>query len=135
MKTRRHTGRALTFAAAILGSACASSGTGGSERNANLLTQADLAESNATNLHEAISRLRPRWLVVRSPRSFNMDTEVVVLQNETYMGSIDVLRQMPLGLAVEIEYLEGSRAATTLPGLMSGRHIAGAIIVRTRKEG
>jgi hypothetical protein len=38
-------------------------------------------------------------------------------------------------LAYEIEYLEGSRAATALPGLMSGRHIQGAIIVRTRPGG
>ena len=38
-------------------------------------------------------------------------------------------------LAFEIEYLEGARAATAIPGLMSGRHIEAAIIVRTRGHG
>lgn len=113
---------------------CASAGTGdgGSSRNPNLLTREEILGAEATTLHEVISRLRPRWLQVRGQRSFSMATEVVVLQNDTYVGDIEVLKQMTPELAFAIEYLEGSRAATSLPGLMSGRHIEGAIIVRTR---
>jgi hypothetical protein len=64
-----------------------------------------------------------------------METEIVVFQNDMDLGGPEALRQMTPELAYEIEYLEGSRAATALPGLMSGRHIQGAIIVRTRPSG
>ena len=64
-----------------------------------------------------------------------METEIVVFQNDMDLGGPEALRQMTPELAYEIEYLEGSRAATALPGLMSGRHIQGAIIVRTRPGG
>lgn len=125
---------AMVLLVSAFAGACASSGAGerGSERNPNLLTREEILSADATNLYDVIYRLRPRWLQVRSQRSFSMPTEVAVLQNDSYMGDMEVLRQMTPELAVEIQYLEGSRAATSLPGLMSGRHIEGAIIIRTR---
>jgi len=88
--------------------------------------------AEATNLYDVIRRLRPRWLQVRSTRSLNMETEIAVMQNDMYLGTAEVLKQMAPELAYEIQYLEGARAATAIPGLMSGRHIEGAIIVLTR---
>jgi len=125
---------AVTLLVSSLAGACASSGAGqgGSDRNPNLLTREEILSADATNLYDVIQRLRPRWFQVRSQRSFSMPTEVAVLQNDSYMGDIEVLRQMTPELAIEIQYLEGARAATSLPGLMSGRHIEGAIIVKTR---
>jgi hypothetical protein len=125
---------AITLLVSAFAGACASSGAGegASDRNPNLLTREEILSADATNLYDVIYRLRPRWLQVRSQRSFSMPTEVAVLQNDSYMGDMEVLRQMTPELAIRIEYLEGSRAATSLPGLMSGRHIEGAIIVRTR---
>ncbi|MGD8362546.1 MAG: hypothetical protein PVJ04_14055 [Gemmatimonadota bacterium] len=119
----------------ILG--CASTGgqSGGESVDPNRLTREEILGAEATNLYEVVQRLRPRWLVVRSQRSFNMETEIVVFQNDMDLGGPDALRQMTPELAFEIEYLEGTRAATALPGLMSGRHIQGAIIVRTRPSG
>jgi hypothetical protein len=120
--------------ASALAAGCASSGTqsGGSNGNPELLTREEILSSEATNLYEVINRLRPRWLQVRSQRSFSMETEIVVFQNDMYLGGPEILKEMVPDLAFEIQHLEGSRAATALPGLMSGRHIEGAIIVRTR---
>ncbi len=97
-----------------------------------IITREEILATEATNLYDVVRRLRPRWLQVRSTRSLNMETEIAVLQNDMYLGAAEVLKQMVPELAWEIRYLEGSRAATAIPGLMSGRHIEGAIIVMTR---
>lgn len=61
-----------------------------------------------------------------------MDTEIVVLQNDMVLGGPDALKQMTPELAYEMRYLDGTRAAATIPGLMTGRHIEGAILIYTR---
>lgn len=116
--------------------ACASTGTtgeGGSRQD--VLTREDILGAEATNLYDVIRRLRPRWLQVRSSRSLNMETEIAVLQNDMYLGTTEALKEMAPELAYGIRYLEGARAATAIPGLMSGRHIEGAIIINTRPGG
>ena len=138
MSSRRTGTVALAlFLASIPILGCASTGgqSGGESVDPNRLTREEILGAEATNLYEVVQRLRPRWLVVRSQRSFSMETEIVVFQNDMDLGGPEALRQMTPELAYEIEYLEGSRAATALPGLMSGRHIQGAIIVRTRPGG
>ena len=64
-----------------------------------------------------------------------MQTEVAVIQNDVYMGPAEILKEMAPDLAFQLQYLEGTRAATAIPGLMSGRHIEGAIIISTRPIG
>ena len=91
--------------------------------------------AEATNLYDVIRRLRPRWLQVRSTRSFNMETLIAVMQNDMYLGDAETLKEMAPELAYEIQYMDGTRAATAIPGLMSGQHIEAAIIVRTRPTG
>lgn len=126
----------LFFAALTAG--CAST-SGGDDENAarrDVLTREEILSVEVTNLYDLINRLRPRWLQVRSNRSFSMETEIAVLQNDVYLGPAgEALRQMSPELAFEIRYLEGARAATAIPGLMSGRHIEAAIIVSTRPHG
>lgn len=112
--------------------ACASSNTSEEGGRRDVLTREEIMGANATNLYDVVNRLRPRWLQVRSTRSFNMETEIAVMQNDMYVGAAETLKEMAPELAYEIRYLEGARAATAIPGLMSGRHIEGAIIVRTR---
>jgi len=127
---------AFSLLASALAAGCASTGTsGGATSNPDLLTREEILGAEAMNLYDVVSRLRPRWLQVRSPRSFSMATEIVVFQNDMYLGGAEVLKEMVPDLAFEIEYLSGTRAATALPGLMSGRHIEGAIIVKTRPGG
>jgi len=127
---------AITVLASILAAGCASTGTGGEEgRDRDVLTREEIMEVDATNLYDVVRRLRPRWLQVRSMRSLNMETEIAVMQNDMYLGAAESLKQVPPELAYEIRYMEGARAATAIPGLMTGRHIQGAIIILTRPVG
>lgn len=126
--------RILIFAvlASAVAGACASGGSGGSSSGrSNILTREEILGAEATNLYDVVNRLRPRWLQVRSTRSFNMETQIVVLQNDMYLGPAETLREMTPDLAYEIEYMDGIRASNVLPGLMSGQHVEAAIIVRT----
>lgn len=117
-------------------SACASTSTGNADNSRlDLLTREQIMETGATNLFDVVSRLRPRWLQVRTTRSFNMETEIVVFQNEMLLGGPEALRQLGPEMAFEIEWMDGGKATASLPGLMSGRHVVGAIIVRTRPHG
>jgi hypothetical protein len=97
-----------------------------------VVTRAELRETGATNAYEAIQRLRPRWLVVRSgTRSFSMETmgtEVVVFQDQLLLGNQDALRRMGIEGIYAIRYLDGSTAKATLPRL-GDRRVQGAIVV------
>jgi hypothetical protein len=135
MMNLRFSGALLMLAAALMLSGCASTGTKGSGERLDLLTREQILSTGATNLYDVISRLRPRWLNVRGARSFNLETEIVVLQNGMLLGTADALRQLSPELAYEIEWMDGTKASAALPGLMSGRHIEAAIIVRTRSGG
>ena len=136
MKTTQLFGLVLIMALVGAVAGCASTGNGNQDGGSrDTLTREQIMEAGATNLHDAISRLRPRWLLVRGTRSFNMETEIVVFQNEMLLGGPDALKQMAPEIAFEIQYLDGTRAIASLPGLMSGRHIEGAIVVKTRGHG
>ena len=134
MKLARTKLLVLTVIASAFAAGCASTGGTDAEEgpNRDILTREEILGAEATNLYDVIRRLRPRWLQVRSTRSLNMETEIAVLQNDMYLGTAESLKQMSPELAYEIHYMEGSRAATAIPGLMSGRHIEGAIIIMTR---
>jgi hypothetical protein len=123
----------MIFLAASLGAGCASTGGTAEEgRQSDLLTRDQIMEVEATNLYDVIRRLRPRWLQVRATRSFNMETLIAVLQNDMYLGGAETLKEIAPELAYEVRYMDGTRAANVLPGLMSGQHIEAAIIVNTR---
>jgi hypothetical protein len=95
----------------------------------NALSRAELEGANTRNAYEAVERLRPRWLVVRSGmRSFHIETEVAVFQDEMYLGDQDVLRTIGTDGIFSIEYLDGSTAKARLTGI-GDKHIQGAIII------
>jgi hypothetical protein len=136
MKITRLLGLVLILAVSGGVTSCASTGTGQKDDSRrDLLTREQIMETGATNLHDVVNRLRPRWLMVRGTRSFSMETEIVVYQNDMLLGGPDALKQMSPELAHEIQYMDGTKAIASLPGLMSGRHIEGAIIVKTRGHG
>jgi len=88
--------------------------------------------ANANNLHDVVARLRPQWLRTPAPTSINMNNEIVVFQGQMQLGGPDALRQLSPELAYELRWMDGVRASAALPGLMSGRHIEGVIIVSTK---
>jgi hypothetical protein len=112
--------------------ACAPAATS-SGRDQSVLTREEIMSAEVTNLYDVVHRLRPRWLNVRGQRSFGqaaLSTEVVVFQNQTMLGGIEVLREMAPDIAMRLRYLDGATATASLTGLGS-RHVEGAIIVET----
>jgi len=114
-------------------SACAA-GMEGSERSGSstLITQEELARVEANNLYEAVQRLRPRWLTVRSTRSMGLETEVVVVQGNTVIGGTSALRDFAVDAASSLRFMDGPTASASLTGL-GGRHVAGAIVINTAR--
>ncbi len=95
----------------------------------NVITREELQQFNARNAYDAIQRLRPRWLQVSGgPRSFSIETEVVVFQDNMQLGGQDVLKQMGVEGIYEIRYMDGTTAKASLPGL-GDRHLQGAILI------
>lgn len=124
---------ALIAAGSLWGCASTKANTRGS--NSDVITRDEIMASSATNLYDVVSRLRPQWINLRATRSFNLETEIVVFQNDMLLGGPDALRQIVPELAYELRWMDGVRASSTLPGLSGGRHIEGAIIVNTRPPG
>ena len=134
MKTKPGSVVVLALLASAIASGCASTRASSPDRaRLDRLSREEIMETRALNLFDAVQRLRPRWLDVRGgTRSFTLETEVVVYQNDMLLGGVDNLRQMSPEIAAEIQWVDGTMAAATLPGLSSGRHVSGAIVVRTR---
>lgn len=122
----------LAFLLAAAGCASASAGTGGPARgDYNVLTQDQMTSVDAGSLYDVVQRLRPRWLQVRSGQSMSsLSTDILVFQNQTNLGTAEVLRQLPANAAACMRFLDGPTATATLPGLGS-RHVAGAIVIHT----
>jgi hypothetical protein len=99
---------------------------------ANVITREELQELDVRNVYDAIERLRPRWLQVRSGmRSFTMETEIVVFQDGVFLGGPEVLQRMGIEGIYTVRYLDGPTAKATLPNLGT-RHVQGAIVVSLR---
>ena len=86
-------------------------------------------QEGVRDLYELVERLRPRWLQIRNPRSFELPTYIAVYHNETLLGGTDVLRSYQLVSVTSIRYLDAARAML-LPGATSA-HIEGAIVIST----
>lgn len=109
---------------------CASSDGSRERRDRNLITQEEIESANASNMYDVIDRLRPRWLVARSPmRSFAGDTDILVFQDDVRLGNLEVLRRISPESIKEARYLDASTASSTLPGISRGQHLAGAILL------
>jgi outer membrane murein-binding lipoprotein Lpp len=122
--------------AGVLLAGCASgAGREHARSDPHFITPEEIASSNASNLYELVNRLRPRWMQVRAARTFDMrEGEIVVYQGQTYLGHLDVLRQMNIDAAYAMRYLDGATASASLPGLV-GRRVEAAIIIYTSAEG
>jgi hypothetical protein len=106
-----------------------SSGDSAPSPHSDVLTRAELQDVDVPDLYEAIRRLRPRWLLVRGGmRSFTLESEIVVFQEQTYMGGLDILRTLGREGVFEIRYVDGPVAQATLPSI-GDRHIEAAIVI------
>ena len=121
---------ALAGCAASAGAGAEAGATTGAPRgDRDMLTRAELEASGATNLLDAVQRLRPHWL--RGVNLTNREAaggDFVVYQGNTPLGGVDELRRLSIGYAARLRYLDASQASNTLPGLGS-RRVAGAIVI------
>ena len=119
---------AVTFPV-LMACAATSSSEEGPRPYASVITREELRQAGVRTAYEAVQRLRPRWLVVRSGmRSFALETEVVVFQDHFFLGNQDALERIGIDGIYEIRYLDGATAKATLPGI-GDRHVQGAIVV------
>ncbi len=136
MNIRRAVAPVLTVVLLLLVvGACASTGSEGRERiNYNLITSEEIhGATAATTLYDVVHQLRPRWLQVRVARTFEGGGEIVVFQDQTFLGTPDVLRQFAKDAVHSLRYLDGPTASASLPGL-GARHVVGAIVMETRPD-
>lgn len=112
----------------VLYVACAQASTGRGSREQNRLSADEIAAANVSTLYDAVHRLRPRWLEVRSPRGFTTETEIVVFMDRTLLGGVDELRRLGPEVAAWLEYVPGAAAQADLPGI-GNRHVEGAIVI------
>lgn len=131
MRIRRIDQLVLAFLVALT-TACATANQGGAGRQQDVLLADEIATVKVASLYEVIQRLRPRWLTVTSgPRSFGVETEIVVYQEQTMLGGTEILKELAPDMVREIRYVDGTKASASLPGLGS-RHVVGAIVIIPR---
>ena len=92
-----------------------------------------LRQTDATNVLEVIERVRPNWLVSRGARSMRLQTEIIVVLDETYFGGPETLRNFRPEEFRMIRYIDGATATSTFLGIGS-RHVEAAIVLETRSR-
>ena len=105
--------RLLLMAATLLpvAAACASTGAGGANRD--VITAAQIAGTQAQNVHEAIERLQPQWLTNRGATSLTdpTPTEASVFMDGMQVGTIEYLKTVPVIDIAELRYFPAGPAS------------------------
>ncbi len=115
--------------------ACASSGSqtgqASPQHDPYVITAAELATSNTSNLFEAIRQLRPRWMERLGPTTFRTEAEypVLVYMDRIRFGAPDMLRQVPVSLPLSVRYYSASEAQAEF----GVGNLQGAIQIVTRR--
>lgn len=122
----------LVAIAGVLGG-CASTGGSSGRTRSDILTREEIMTVDVGNLYEAVQRLRPRWLNVRSAGVGAEVTTIMVYQGQTRLGDLDILRQLPLQAAESLRFLDRSTAQMSLPGNWT-QGMVGAIVITTRSD-
>jgi hypothetical protein len=110
---------------------CATS-TGASPRDRNVISPQEIQDAGVRNAYELVERLRPLWLQSRGDRSTHLETNIVVYQDDSMLGDVELLRGIPIELVRSVRSLDSAQAGR-LPGL-GGRHVERAIVVITRPD-
>lgn len=120
----------LVAIAGVLGG-CASTGGSSGRTRSDILTREEIMTVDVGNLYEAVQRLRPRWLNVRSAGVGADFTTIMVYQGQTRLGDLEILRQLPLDAAESLRFLDRSTAQMSLPGNWT-QGMVGAIVLITK---
>jgi len=113
------------------GAAAAPAGTKPTiRRQANLITEAELAQSPARNALQAVQMLRPDWLRGRGAVSIRETTpaQAVVYVNEQRLGGPEQLEGIATSAIISLRFISSSEATNR----WGTGHGGGAIAVTTR---
>jgi hypothetical protein len=116
------------LALAVALSSCASSSGERARTNSSILTREEMLGIQVANVFDAVERLRPRWLQIRTQLSLTGPTEIVVFMDRNYLGGPEVLRQFSPNDVARLRYMDGTTASATLAG-MANRSVEAAIIL------
>ncbi len=112
----------------VVGTACASSGSGERRGSRNVLTHEVLVETEEPNLLLAVQRLRPEWLRARAQSIEG--AQVTVFVDGAQRGGVDQLRDIQILNVRDVTFLSASEAGFRY-GTVGGT--GGVIEVRTRR--
>ena len=121
---------AVALLVGVLG-ACATAGERSGGSSASAVTAEQIQETSVSTAHEALQRLRPRWLRSRGQMSVehpNAGYAVVFVDGVRY-GDLRVLREINADAVEEMEFID-ARDATTRYGT---GYTGGIIMVTTRR--
>jgi hypothetical protein len=115
---------------ALLLSACALRRAPGFDSGVNLLTGEQLADTHAASVYDAVLRLRPGFLRVRGPTSVLIPgtNGPALWVDESYLGDVGELRDIPTRDVVSVRYFPAWDAATRY----GSRYSQGMLVVDTR---
>ena len=128
--------RLTTLALSLLVVAdCASSKTAaqaGAPRRStgNVIGGDELTGTGATNVYEAVQRLRPQWLTSARIRRGGSGDELVVYLDSNRYGTLSSLQSLSLGGIQEVRYFGASEATNRF----GTGHTGGAIVVSMSKQ-
>lgn len=133
MRSRSAISRSLILLAALATAGCATKSTTprAAAKDPNLITIDELQRSDASNLRDAIARLRPQFLRSRGAVSINDPTPptAVVYLDGQRVGGLEFLERMsPMGV-FSVRYMSPVDASSRY-GL---NHEGGAILISTRR--
>lgn len=121
--------RFATVAIALVVSACAGASTtqtGATRRSANTITADEIsAAQGIVSVYDAIQRLRPQWLTTSRARSVGTQDELLVYLDTNRYGTIESLRQLPIGGITELRYLNAAEATNRF----GTGHSGGVIVI------
>lgn len=122
--------RCLLAFALPLGLWSCASGSAGPSRDRNVISAEEIEAAEVRTAYELVERLRPLWLRSRGDRSTHLTTEIVVYQDNTMLGDIEMLRSIPIDLVDSVRSLDSAEAGR-LAGLGS-RHVERVIMIVTK---
>jgi hypothetical protein len=115
------------------------SATTSTRRQANLITSAELTQSGAQNLYQAVQILRPNWLRARTRASMgsgartggaSAQSAIVVYLDQNKYGTINNLSQLTINGVTEMRYYDGTEATNRF----GSGHASGAIVIKQSKQ-
>jgi len=78
-------------------------------RDPYLMEEEELKATGAQSLYDAVKLNRPLWLT-RTVRNATGNDAVAVYLDERYLGSLSVLRELPIHVAKRLQYLAPTEA-------------------------